>query len=67
MKPGVKQHTFHGLGVQCVTKKGIKESLLRREGERIDPFQTGFDHANDAQIDLHEVKLCFQVGAALLD
>ena len=63
MKPGITEHSFQNLGIQCVTKKGIKDSLGKRKEIRVDPFQTGFDHVSDVNnINLNEVKLCFQVS-----
>ena len=64
MKPGESTYAFQNLGIQCVTKKGIRESLEKRRHIRVDPFQTGYDHGNDVNnINLNEVKLCFQVRA----
>merc|ERR1719499_2106015 len=36
--------SFPNLGIQCVKKKDIDESLTQRQKIRVDPFQTGFSH-----------------------
>lgn len=54
--------SFPSLGIQCVKKKEIEESLKLRQQIRVDPFQTGFAHKDNPQtIDLNCVRLCFQV------
>ncbi|XP_044254218.1 embryonic polarity protein dorsal-like isoform X2 [Tribolium madens] len=54
--------TFRKLGVQCVKKNELKESLSVREESNIDPFSTGFLHKDHLNcIDLNVVRLCFQV------
>ena len=53
--------TFTSLGIQCVKKKDIEESLRVRESIKVDPFRTGFSHGSHATIDLNVVRLCFQV------
>ena len=53
---------FPHLGIQCVRKKDIPESLKQRQEIRVDPYRQGFGHAkNTGSIDLNAVKLCFQV------
>lgn len=53
---------FQHLGIQCVRKKDIEESLKQRKEIRVDPFRQGFKHMENPQsIDLNAVKLCFQV------
>jgi len=53
---------FSNLGIQCVKKKDIEDSLKVREDIRVDPFRTGFGHKNQpGSIDLNSVRLCFQV------
>ena len=53
---------FQHLGIQCVRKKDIEESLRQRKDIRVDPFKQGFKHLeNPTSIDLNAVKLCFQV------
>eukprot|EP00092_Neocalanus_flemingeri_P005309 GFUD01005717.1.p1 GENE.GFUD01005717.1~~GFUD01005717.1.p1 ORF type:complete len:913 (-),score=220.83 GFUD01005717.1:325-3063(-) len=54
--------SFPNLGIQCVKKKDIDESLTQRQQIRVDPFQTGFTHKTNPQnIDLNVVRLAFQV------
>ena len=53
---------FQHLGIQCVRKKDIEESLKQRSDIRVDPFKQGFKHVeNPSSIDLNAVRLCFQV------
>ncbi|CAG7816780.1 unnamed protein product [Allacma fusca] len=53
---------FSNLGIQCVKKKDIDDSLRIREEIRVDPFRTGFSHKTQpGSIDLNSVRLCFQV------
>ncbi|XP_055533600.1 embryonic polarity protein dorsal-like [Wyeomyia smithii] len=55
-------YVFSNLGIQCVKKKGIEESLMQRKRIKVDPFHTQFGHAKQpATIDLNAVRLCFQV------
>jgi len=52
---------FQHLGIQCVRKKDIEESLKQRKDIRVDPYSQGFKHVENASsIDLNAVKLCFQ-------
>jgi len=54
--------SFPNLGIQCVKKKDIEESLVLRQQIRVDPFQTGFSHKTNPQnIDLNCIRLAFQV------
>lgn len=54
--------SFPSLGIQCVKRKDIEESLSLRESINVDPFRTGFSHKMSASnIDLNVVRLCFQV------
>lgn len=54
--------TFSSLGIQCVKRKDIEESLSLRESINVDPFRNGFSHKLSASsIDLNVVRLCFQV------
>ena len=53
---------FQHLGIQCVRKKDIDDSLKQRKDIRVDPYKQGFKHVENASsIDLNAVKLCFQV------
>ncbi|XP_054084032.1 embryonic polarity protein dorsal isoform X1 [Zeugodacus cucurbitae] len=52
---------FSNIGIQCVRKKEISESLEERKKKKIDPFKTGFDHIGDPNsIELNSLRLCFQ-------
>lgn len=54
--------SFSSLGIQCVKRKDIEESLAVRKSINVDPFRQGFEHkSNAANIDLNAVRLCFQV------
>lgn len=54
--------SFTSLGIQCVKRRDVEQSLLDRERIRVDPFHNGFDHKDQASsIDLNAVRLCFQV------
>ncbi|GFT25575.1 embryonic polarity protein dorsal [Nephila pilipes] len=54
--------SFANLGIQCVKKKDIKESLTQREEIKVDPFGTGFSHHLEPnKINLNALRLCFQV------
>lgn len=53
---------FTSLGIQCVKRRDIAESLRVRQALRVDPFNTGFEHAQTlTNSDLSVVRLCFQV------
>lgn len=53
--------SFSNLGIQCVKKKEVEESLKERERLRVDPFRTGFEHSHQSgNIDLNVTRLCFQ-------
>ncbi|CAG9823112.1 unnamed protein product, partial [Phaedon cochleariae] len=50
------------VGIQCVKRRRMANSLKLREELKIDPFNTGFSHRNQpTSIDLNTVRLCFQV------
>jgi hypothetical protein len=54
--------TFSSLGIQCVKRKDIEDSLNLRESINVDPYRNGFQHKLDtSSIDLNVVRLCFQV------
>lgn len=54
--------TFSSLGIQCVKRKDIEDSLALRESINVDPFRNGFQHKLDtSSIDLNVIRLCFQV------
>ena len=47
------------LGVRCVKKDGIMDSLKQRDNMKIDPFKQGFDH-KPTSYNLNAIRLCFQ-------
>ena len=58
--------TFPNCGIQRVKVKEVFESLQMRETQKIDPFNQGFEHMNSPKsINLHDVRLCFQVGGSV--
>jgi len=60
--PKIQIVEFQHLGIQCVRKKDVEDSLKQRKEIRVDPFRQGFRHMeNPSSIDLNAVKLCFQV------
>lgn len=50
--------SFANLGVQCVRKKDIEQSLKERKKRNVDPFKCGFQSQN---INLNALRLCYQV------
>ena len=53
---------LNNLGIARVKVKDITKSLALREKQAIDPFNQGFDRkSNGKNINLHQVRLCFQV------
>ena len=59
---------FPHIGIQCVKKKDVGESLKKRQEIRVDPFRQGFGHAESPSnsLDLNVVRLCFQVSFLLI-
>ncbi|XP_037026629.1 embryonic polarity protein dorsal-like [Bradysia coprophila] len=53
--------TFPQLGIQCPKLIEVKENLEKRQAQNIDPFKTGFGHKELKSINLHQMRLCFQV------
>lgn len=51
---------FPQIGIQCAKKKDVEQALRIRKEINVDPYQTGFEHAQ-SNIDLNVVRLCFQV------
>ena len=51
--------TFTNLGIQCVKKKDMAESLQTRKEIGIDPFKQGFD-TDGNNINLNAIRLSFQ-------
>ena len=53
---------FPNLGVQCVRRKDVADSLGRRQEIKVDPFKQGFAHKTSTNVaNLNRVRLCFQV------
>jgi len=53
---------LRNIGIQCVRRKDVQDSLNKRREDKVDPFRTGFKHLENPQsIDLNAVRLCFQV------
>lgn len=55
--------SFSNLGILCVKRAEIDESLLERRKVKVDPFQTNSIPMNDSEdnFDSNTVRLCFQV------
>jgi len=51
---------FPHLGVQCVRRKDVHQSLSHRQQIKVDPFRQGFSHADNSALDLNAIRLCFQ-------
>jgi len=51
---------FPHLGVQCVRRKDVQQSLSHRQQIKVDPFRQGFSHADNSALDLNAIRLCFQ-------
>ena len=51
--------SFQSLGVRCVKKDGILESLKERANMKIDPFKQGFEYRSNSY-NLNAIRLCFQ-------
>lgn len=59
---GSKVIEYKDINILFMKKNEIVASLVERKEKKIDPFQTGWDHMESPQsIDLHAVRLCFQV------
>ena len=57
---------FEQLGIVRLKVKQTMESLTLREKQKVDPFNQGFDHKNKSRgINLHQIRLCFQVRSFL--
>ncbi|KAJ8673213.1 hypothetical protein QAD02_004475 [Eretmocerus hayati] len=53
--------SFDKLGIQCVKRVAVKNSLNLREKQGIDPFKTGFGHKDKPKlIKLNMLRLCFE-------
>ena len=51
--------SFPSLGVRCVKRDGILESLTQRQNMKIDPFKQGFQ-VKTGTFNLNAIRLCFQ-------
>ncbi|KAM3875204.1 transcription factor RelB [Diretmus argenteus] len=54
-----RRHSFPNLGIQCVRRKELDASLLKRRSQNIDPFGTGHSKSIE-DMDMNVVRLCFQ-------
>ena len=53
---------FPNLGVQCVRRRDVADSLSKRQEIKVDPFKQGFQHKTSTTVaNLNRVRLCFQV------
>jgi len=53
--------TIPGIGIQCVKKKDMGDSIRIRKQIGIDPFKQGFEEImNDANVNLNAIRLAFQ-------
>ena len=60
-------HEFNNLKLQCVRKDDIIHELAKRQHSNVDPFNQGFDHASKMEtINLHSVRVCFEVDTTVL-
>ena len=58
-EPGDMTTSFPSLGVRCVKRDGILESLTQRQNMKIDPFKQGFQ-VKTGTFNLNAIRLCFQ-------
>ncbi|XP_042299540.1 transcription factor RelB-like isoform X2 [Sceloporus undulatus] len=62
LKPCVNpKHSFNNLGIQCVKKKDIEESIEKKLQLGIDPFKAG-SLKNHQEVDMNVVRICFQAS-----
>ncbi|XP_063168689.1 transcription factor RelB [Candoia aspera] len=62
LKPRVNaRHSFNNLGIQCVKKKDIEESIEKKLQLGIDPFKAG-SLKNHQEVDMNVVRICFQAS-----
>lgn len=54
-----RKHSFVNLGIQCVRRKELDASLMKRKKKNIDPFNTGHSKSIE-DMDMNVVRLCFQ-------
>ncbi|EDW04264.1 embryonic polarity protein dorsal [Drosophila grimshawi] len=61
LPPEERRLEMQKVGIQCVKKTDVRESLLAREQKNIDPYHAKFDHKdNISGINLYELRLCYQ-------
>ncbi|XP_030564899.1 embryonic polarity protein dorsal isoform X2 [Drosophila novamexicana] len=61
LPPEERRLELQKVGIQCVKKTDVRESLLAREQKNIDPYHAKFDHKdNISSINLYELRLCYQ-------
>ncbi|XP_026544570.1 transcription factor RelB [Notechis scutatus] len=62
LKPRINaRHSFNNLGIQCVKKKDIEESIDKKLQLGIDPFKAG-SLKNHQEVDMNVVRICFQAS-----
>lgn len=61
-----RRHSFVNLGIQCVRRKELDASLIKRRNKNIDPFNTGQSKSIE-DMDMNVVRLCFQCELELED
>ncbi|XP_053123890.1 transcription factor RelB isoform X1 [Hemicordylus capensis] len=62
LKPRVNpKHSFNNLGIQCVKKKDIEDSIEKKLQLGIDPFKAG-SLKNHQEVDMNVVRICFQAS-----
>lgn len=53
---------FPKLGIECVKRKDMSNSLMQRKTIKVDPFKQGFQHmTSKTDLNLNSIRLCFQV------
>ncbi|XP_017954169.1 dorsal-related immunity factor Dif isoform X3 [Drosophila navojoa] len=61
LPPEERRLELQKVGIQCVKKTDVRESLMLREQKNIDPYHAKFDHKdNISSINLYELRLCYQ-------
>ncbi|XP_023164563.2 embryonic polarity protein dorsal [Drosophila hydei] len=61
LPPEERRLELQKVGIQCVKKTDVRESLMAREQKNIDPYHAKFDHKdNISSINLYELRLCYQ-------
>ncbi|XP_039480354.1 dorsal-related immunity factor Dif isoform X2 [Drosophila santomea] len=61
LQPEERRLVLQKVGIQCVKKPDMFESLAVRQRKEIDPFNAKFDHMDHVdKINRYELRLCFQ-------